>query len=127
MPVLRLLKERINEKLLRDKLLSTAENIYAINKLFDFVPQISEKNVLKILAENRKRLIMDMEFSGGKVHAGPNSIIDFNKKLPAVKTKEIIDTIRKFQIKNLKVNVLGNTLIEVDSEGKALIKKTLTL
>lgn len=127
MPVLRLLKERINEKLLRDKLLSTAENIYAINKLFDFVPQISEKNVLKILAENRKQLIMDMEFSGGKVHAGPNSIIDFNKKLPAVKTKEIIDTIRKFQIKNLKVNVLGNTLIEVDSEGKALIKKTLTL
>lgn len=127
MPVLRLLKEKINEELLRDKLLSTAENIYAINKLFDFVPQISEKNVLKILAENRKQLIMDMEFSGGKVHAGPNSIIDFNKKLPAVKTKEIIDTIRKFQIKNLKVNVLGNTLIEVDSEGKALIKKTLTL
>ena len=68
-----------------------------------------------------------MEFSGGKVHAGPNSIIDFNKKLPAVKTKEIIDTIRELQIKNVKVNVLGNTLIEVDSEGKALIKKTLTL
>lgn len=127
MPVLRLLKERINEKLLRDKLLSTAENIYAINKLFDFVPQISEKNVLKILAENRKQLIMDMEFPGGKVHAGPNSIIDFNKKLPAVKTKEIIDTIRELQIKNVKVNVLGNTLIEVDSEGKALIKKALTL
>ncbi len=127
MPVLRLLKERINEKLLRDNLLSTAENIYAINKLFDFVPQISEKNVLKILAENRKRLIMDMEFSDGKVHTGPNSIIDFNRKLPAIKTKEIIDTIRKFQIKNLKVNVLGNTLIEVDSEGKALLKKTLTL
>lgn len=68
-----------------------------------------------------------MEFPDGKVHTGPNSIIDFNKKLPAVKTKEIIDTIRKFQIKNLKVNVLGNTLIEVDSEGKALLKKTLTL
>ena len=127
MPVLRLLKERINEKLLRDKLLSTPENIYAINKLFDFVPQISEKNVLKILAENRKQLIMDMEFPDGKVHTGLNSIIDFNKKLPAVKTKEIIDTIRKLQIKNVKVNVLENTLIEVNSEGKVLMKKTLTL
>lgn len=127
MPVLRLLIERINEELLRDKLPSTAENIYAINKLFDFVPQISEKNVLKILAENRKQFIMDMEFPDGKVHAGPYSIIDFDKKLPAVKTKEIIDTIRKLQIKNVKVNVLGKSVIEVDSEGKAQLKKTLTL
>lgn len=38
-------------------------------------------------------------------------------------TKEI----RELQIKNLKVNVLENILIEVNSEGKALIKKTLTL
>jgi len=31
--------------------------------------------------------------------------------------------IRERQIKNVKVNVLGNSAIEVDSEGKALIKK----